>query len=587
MVFAAGDAVEAAVVAFRKGTVRQKLADDLYDVQITPDAGLSSNEHCVVHETLLRAAADKNKDCSSSTTAAHVRVTAPCKLENTEQQSNWKHMLISLFGATALDSITATCERRLQNAIDLAAPSSKKHTSSSSIASEYKTADSAEIALTKGDAVTFRVHFPGDEVVANPKESTVRFLRELHCLDIDIEVNKDVESSSTTVTGVVDVWCGTRLITTVPLAFEIQQQSAAAAAAKKDKPSGGIGGHLKMLKTLRANNGVSPAPSPTTTTLNSSSNPASGTVTPTTPQDNSAATAATVGAATTSSSPTATTTANTTAEALPASDVETATLKAARVVVPAAAVTVLDGKKPSKLSLSLTRPTSRAGFQQHTADNASATIGATERVAADSSSSTHVEAHDHTSATTAAAMAAVTSGASTARHSAASDSADMSSDSDTDDVVTNIATSTGDNTSVKRKGDSSSTQKSTTAFTDIDTVEHTADDLAEAKSKLTAQLSQGLVLLKHSRNGKAVDRTVRSKDACKTITWGSESYKLSDCSGVRCGTEVTEHMPKLDTALVSRTFSLMFAKRSLDFTCSDAQEMAQVSLGFKACLQGL
>jgi hypothetical protein len=580
MVFAAGDAVEAAVVTFKRGTVRQKLADDLYDVQLSTDAGLASNEHCVVHESLLRAAAEKSKpDPSSGATAALVRVTAPCKLENTLEQSSWKHMLISMFESTALDSIASICERRLQNTTDLAVPSSKKHTSSSSIASEYKTADSAELALAKGDAITFRVHFPGDEVIANPKESTVRFLRELHCIDIDIEINKEVEcSNTTTVTGAVDVWCGTRLLATAPLSFELQQQPATA-AVKKDKPSGGIGGHLKMLKTLRANNGVSPTPSPTTATAQPSCSSASGTVTPTSAaQDGnvSAATASPTAAAAASSSET------------PVSDVDTAassTAKLARTVVPAtaaAAVTVLDGKKPSKLSLSLTRPTSRAGFLQHT-DDASITTGGTERVASDSNS-THAESSDHTNAATSTtATAAVTSGASTARQSAASDGADVSSDSENDDMLP--TDSTTDSTKTKHKDDSS-TDKSTTGTVD-DAVEPTADDLAEAKSKLIAQLAQGLVLLKHSRNGKAVDRTVRSKDACKTITWGSESYKLSDCSEVRCGAECTEHMPKLDAALVSKTFSLMFAKRSLDFTCSDAQEMAQVSLGFKACLQGL
>lgn len=110
------------------------------------------------------------------------------------------------------------------------------------------------------------------------------------------------------------------------------------------------------------------------------------------------------------------------------------------------------------------------------------------------------------------------------------------------------------------------------------------DDAASAKAELLERLTAGIVLQKHSRNGKTVERTVRSKDSLVTISWGREAYKMAHCIAVKTGAETLEFVPKLEQNLVDKTFSLVFPERSLDFTCVTAQDMNRISMGFRACL---
>eukprot|EP00903_Cladosiphon_okamuranus_P020065 g18431.t1 len=121
----------------------------------------------------------------------------------------------------------------------------------------------------------------------------------------------------------------------------------------------------------------------------------------------------------------------------------------------------------------------------------------------------------------------------------------------------------------------------------------------KAKDYLSSRLQseEGLRLLKHGRNGKSTNRTLKSPDPdCMTLTWGKTLHDLRTMQEVRKGTDPDPAYPgetgtselrrsKAGRAALGSSFSLLFPSRSLDFTVKSKAECEQLVLGFRGLQQ--
>ncbi len=113
-----------------------------------------------------------------------------------------------------------------------------------------------------------------------------------------------------------------------------------------------------------------------------------------------------------------------------------------------------------------------------------------------------------------------------------------------------------------------------------------------------ATLTKGVPLLKHSRNGKSMQRTLKWKPGngeLGSIGWGSGWHSLSDCTEVRRGTDLdpltdgkkgtaTLNACKEGQKYPEKSFSLIFRDRTLDFSAASKEQCNQLVYQFRSLL---
>ncbi len=114
-------------------------------------------------------------------------------------------------------------------------------------------------------------------------------------------------------------------------------------------------------------------------------------------------------------------------------------------------------------------------------------------------------------------------------------------------------------------------------------------------------LTKGVALLKHARNGKSMQRTLKWKsgnDELGLVGWGSGWHSLSDCTEVRRGTDLDPLTDgKKGTATLNackegqnnpgQSFSLIFPDRTLDFSSSSKEQCSQLVYQFRSLLRSI
>eukprot|EP01084_Bolivina_argentea_P268900 456867_1 len=114
-------------------------------------------------------------------------------------------------------------------------------------------------------------------------------------------------------------------------------------------------------------------------------------------------------------------------------------------------------------------------------------------------------------------------------------------------------------------------------------------------------LTKGVTLLKHARNGKSMQRTLKWKsgnDELGLVGWGSGWHSLSDCTEVRRGTDLDPLTDgKKGTATLNackegqnnpgQSFSLIFPDRTLDFSSSSKEQCSQLVYQFRSLLRSI
>ncbi len=116
-----------------------------------------------------------------------------------------------------------------------------------------------------------------------------------------------------------------------------------------------------------------------------------------------------------------------------------------------------------------------------------------------------------------------------------------------------------------------------------------------------ATLTKGVPLLKHSRNGKSMQRTLKWKPGngeLGSIGWGSGWHSLSDCTEVRRGTDLdpltdgkkgtaTLNACKEGQKYPEKSFSLIFRDRTLDFSAASKEQCNQLVYQFRSLLRSI
>ncbi len=114
-------------------------------------------------------------------------------------------------------------------------------------------------------------------------------------------------------------------------------------------------------------------------------------------------------------------------------------------------------------------------------------------------------------------------------------------------------------------------------------------------------LTKGVTLLKHSRNGKSMQRTLKWKlgnDELGFVGWGSGWHSLSACTEVRRGTDLDPLTDgKRGTATLNAckegqrnpglSFSLIFPDRTLDFSADSKEQCKQLVYQFRSLLRSI
>ncbi len=114
-------------------------------------------------------------------------------------------------------------------------------------------------------------------------------------------------------------------------------------------------------------------------------------------------------------------------------------------------------------------------------------------------------------------------------------------------------------------------------------------------------LTKGVPLLKHSRNGKSMQRTLKWKlgnDELGFVGWGSGWHSLSACVEVRRGTDLDPLTDgKRGTATLNAckegqknpelSFSLIFSDRTLDFSAVSREQCNQLVYQFRSLLRSI